>query len=165
MVFIQYMTDNHRCHIGIQIQTTNALHTMAYQVIPIILNRNIFDPNELPPDYRVSRHDLYIGDILFDPHPPAIDQPTADEDEVLCAPPLYPERYPRIGNIRANPLRGQPNIHRVIRPAPFGLPKGPRGRRHGRISDAEVNSVLSRALHSKIILRDMRDEPIGSGPS
>ena len=56
IVFIWYMTDDHCHHIGIQIQTTNVLHTMAYQVIPIILNRNIFDPNELPPDYRVSGH-------------------------------------------------------------------------------------------------------------
>ena len=74
VVFIQYMTDHHRRHIGIQIQTTNALHTVAYQVIPIILNQNIFHPNKLPPDYQVSHHDLYIGDILFDPHPPAIGQ-------------------------------------------------------------------------------------------
>ena len=96
IVFIRYMTDDHRHHIGIQIRTTNALHTVAYQVIPIILNWNIFDPNELPPDYRVSHCDLYIGDILFDPHPPAIGQPTADEDEVLCAPPPYPEQYPRV---------------------------------------------------------------------
>ena len=138
VIFIQYMTDDHRRHIGIQIRTTNVLHTVAYQVIPIILNQNIFDPNELPLDYRVSRHNLYIGDILFDPHPPAIGQPTADEDEVLHAPPLYPECYPRV-----NPLRGQPNRHRVIRPAPFGLPNGPRGHCHGFISDAEVNSVLS----------------------
>ena len=98
IVFIQYMTDNHCHHIGIQIQTTNALHTVAYQVIPIILDRNIFDPNELPPDYRVSCHDLYIGDILFDQHPLAIGQPTADEDEVLHAPPPYPEQYPLVGN-------------------------------------------------------------------
>ena len=154
------MTDEHHRHIGIQIWTTNALHTMAYQVIPIILNRNIFDPNELPPDYRVSRHDLYIGDILFDPHPPTIGQPTADEDEVLRAPPPYPERYHRV-----NPLKGQPNRHRVIRPGPFGLPNGPRGRCPGRISDAEVNSVRSRALYPEIILGDTRDEPIGSGPS
>ena len=45
------MTDDHCRHIGVQIQTTNALHTVAYQVIPIILNWNIFDPNELPLDY------------------------------------------------------------------------------------------------------------------
>ena len=141
------------------------IYTVAYQVIPIILNRNFYNPNELPPDYRVSRHDLYIGDILFNPHPPAIGQPTADEDEVLRAPPPYPERYPHVGDNRANPLRGQLNRHRVIRPAPFGLPNGPRGHRHGRISDAEVNSVLSRALYPEIILGDMRDEPIGSGPS
>ena len=51
VIFIRYMTDDHCRHIGIQIQTTNALHTMAYQAIPIILNRNIFDPDELPPDY------------------------------------------------------------------------------------------------------------------
>ena len=143
VVFIRYMTDDHRCYIGIQIRATNALHTVAYQVIPIILNRNIFDPNELPPDYRVSCHDLYIGNILFDPHPPAIGQPTADEDEVLRAPPPYLEQYPLVGNIRTNPLRGQPNRHQVIRPAPFGLPNGPRGCCPGRISDAEVNSVLS----------------------
>ena len=51
IVFIRYMTDNHCRHIGIQIQTTNVLHTVAYQVIPIILNWDIFDPNELPLDY------------------------------------------------------------------------------------------------------------------
>ena len=165
IVFIQYMTDDHYHHIGIQIQTTNMLHTMAYQVIPIVLNYNIFDPNELPPDYQVSHHDLYIGDILFEPHPPAIGQPTADEDEVLRTPPPYPEQYPRVEDNRANPSRGQPNRHQVIRPALFGLPNGPRGRRYGRISDAEVNSVLSQALHPKIILGDISDEPIGSGPS
>ena len=76
--FIWYMTDHHHHHIGIQIQTTNALHTVAYQVIPIILNWNLFDPNELPPDYQVSCHDLYIGGVLFDLHPPAIGQPTAE---------------------------------------------------------------------------------------
>ena len=51
IVFIQYMTDNHHRHIGIWIQTSNALHTAAYQVIPIVLNHNIFDSNELPLDY------------------------------------------------------------------------------------------------------------------
>ena len=56
-----------------------------------MLNRRQFDPNELPLDYRVSCHDLYLGDILFNPNPPAIGQPTADENEVLCAPPPYPE--------------------------------------------------------------------------
>ena len=93
------MTRDHRCHIGIQIWTTNALHTVAYQVIPTVLNRNIFDPNELPLDYRVSHHDLHIGDILFDLHPPAIGQPTAEEDEILRAPPPYPEQYPQVGDI------------------------------------------------------------------
>ena len=96
---------------------------------------------------------MYIGDILFDPHPPAIGQPTADEDEVLRTPPPYPERYPPV-----NPLRGQPNGQQAMRPVPFGLPSGHRGRRPDRISDAEVNSVLSRALYPEIILGDTRDE-------
>ena len=150
IVFIRYMTDDNRRHIGVQIRTTNALHTVAYLVIPIILNRNFYNPNELPPDYRVSRHNLYIGDILFDPHPPAIGQPTADEDEVLRAPPPYPERYPLV-----NPLRGQPNGQPMMRPGPFGLPNGPRGRRPGRISDAEVDRKSTRLNSSHQCLSRM----------
>ena len=91
IVFIWYMTDAHCHHIGIQIRTTNVLHTLAYQVIPTTLNHRQFDPNKLPLDYQVSCHNLYIRDILFNPHPPAIGQPTADGGGVLCAPPPYPE--------------------------------------------------------------------------
>ena len=85
------------------------------------------------------------------------------------------------------PNRRQLNNNQVVRPAPFGLPNGPRGHFRGntppqelvshqmadcacmhayldRISDAEVNSVLSQTLYSEISIGDMRDEPIGSGP-
>ena len=134
VIFIRYMTDPHHRHIGIQIRTTNVLHTLAYQVIPTTLNHNQFDPNELPPDYWVSRNNLYIGDILFDLHPPAIGQPTADEHEVLHAPPPYLEWYPLAEEIRAMLSNGrQPNNNWVVRPAPFGLPNGHRGCRHGVI--------------------------------
>ena len=37
MVFIRYVTSPLRCHIGVQIRTTDATHTLAYQVIPTLL--------------------------------------------------------------------------------------------------------------------------------
>ena len=39
VIFISYVTNPTRCHIGMQIQTTDTLHTLAYQVIPTSLNR------------------------------------------------------------------------------------------------------------------------------
>ena len=40
-------------HVGIQLRTTNALHTLAYQVLPIPA------PFLPPPDYRVSETTNY----------------------------------------------------------------------------------------------------------
>ena len=54
VVFIRYVTAPTRCHIGIQIRTTDAIHTVAYQVIPTSLNRHQYNSQTLPPDYRVS---------------------------------------------------------------------------------------------------------------
>ena len=160
IVFIQYMTDAHRCHIGIQIWTTNMLHTLAYQVIPTMLNCRQFDPNELPPDYWVSCHDLYIGDILFNHYPPAIGQPTADEDEVLHAPPSYPEWYPLAEvNCAISPNQGQLNRKWVVRPSPFGLPNGPRGCRWGNTCPQGIVLCLARvgtsidSIDREIVLR------------
>ena len=73
---------------------------------------------------------------------------------------------------------------RVTRP--YGLPNGPSTRRWvphpqgtvthpmadcvracaylDRISDAEVNSVLTHTLYPEILIGDMQDDPIGSGP-
>ena len=65
-----------------QIRTTDTIHTLAYQVIPTSLNRRTQNCKNLPPDYRVSRHDSYVEDILFNYHLPAIGQPNAEEDEV-----------------------------------------------------------------------------------
>jgi hypothetical protein len=72
-------------HIGIQLRTTNALHTLAYQVFPIPA------PVLPPPDYRVSRQDLLIQDILFDRSGlPDYHVPGTDKDAVLGVPPPYP---------------------------------------------------------------------------
>ena len=100
----------------------------------------------------------------------------------------YLERYPLVEEIHAMLPNGrQLNNNQVVRPASFGLPNGPRGHRQGntcpqglashqmadcartrayldRISDAEVNSVLSQTLYSELSIGDMRDETIGSGP-
>ena len=72
IIFIHYVTNPMRCHIGVQIRTTDALHTLAYQVIPTSLNQRTQELEDLPPDYQVSRRDLYVEDILFDYHLPAI---------------------------------------------------------------------------------------------
>ena len=65
IVFIRYMTDNHHCHIGIQVWTTDTLHTLAYQMIPTSVNRRNIEPRDIPLDYRVSQDDLLVEDILF----------------------------------------------------------------------------------------------------
>ena len=56
-----------------------------------------------------------------------IGQPTADEDEVLHAPPPYLERYPLVEEICAMPPNWrQLNLNRDERAArPYGLPNGP----------------------------------------
>ena len=89
VIFIHYVTNPTRHHIGVQIWTTDALHTLAYQVIPTSLNRRTQQIEDLPQDYRVSCNDLYVEDILFDYHAPAIGPPNAVEDEVRPAPPPY----------------------------------------------------------------------------
>ena len=185
------MTNAHCQHIGIQVWTTDTLHTLAYQVIPTVLNHRQLDPNEFPLDYWVSHHDLYIGDILFDPHSPAIGQPTVDEDEVLHAPPPYPKWYNHslmeMYCVLFPTHWAQLNINRDERLArPYGLLNGPSARHWvpcpqgtvsrpmaecmqtcaylNWISDTEVNQVLSHALYPEIWIGDMHDEPIGSGP-
>ena len=82
VIFICYVTNPTRRHIGMQIRTTDTIHTLAYQVIPTSLNRRTQNCEDLPPDYQVSCHDLYVEDILFNYHLPAIGQPNAEEDEV-----------------------------------------------------------------------------------
>ena len=78
-----------RRHIGVQIWTTDTLHTLAYQVIPTSLNQRTQIHEDLPLDYWVSHNDLYVEDILFNYHTPAIGPPNAAEDEVCPAPPPY----------------------------------------------------------------------------
>ena len=51
IIFIRYVTNPTRCHIGVQIRTTDALHTLAYQVIPTSLNRRTQQIKDLPQDY------------------------------------------------------------------------------------------------------------------
>ena len=51
VVFIRYVTFPTRRHIGIQIRTTDTIHTLAYQVIPTSLNRHQFNRRNLPLDY------------------------------------------------------------------------------------------------------------------
>ena len=89
VIFICYVINPTRRHIGVQIWTTDALHTLAYPVIPTSLNQRTQICEDLPSDYRVGRNDLYVEDILFDYHTPAIGPPNAVEDEVRPAPPPY----------------------------------------------------------------------------
>ena len=89
IIFICYVTNPMRRHIGVQIQTTDTLHTLAYQVVPTLLNQNIHNLKDLPPDYQVSCRDLYMEDVLFDFHTPAIGPPNVVEDEVHPAPPPH----------------------------------------------------------------------------
>ena len=89
VIFIRYVTNSMRRHIGVQIRTTDALHTLAYQVIPTSLNRKTQQIEDLPQDYRVSHNDLYVEDILFDYHTTAVGLSHAAEDEVRPAPPPY----------------------------------------------------------------------------
>ena len=89
VIFIRYVTNPTRRHIGMQIWTTDALHTLAYQVIPTSLNQRTQQVEDLPQDDRVSHNNLYVEDILFDYHTPANGLPNAAEDEVCPAPPPY----------------------------------------------------------------------------
>ena len=119
VVFIRYVTAPTRRHIGIQIRTTDAIHTLAYQVIPTSLNRHQYTSRTLPSDYRVSRDDLYVGDILFDPDVPVLDLPNLEIVEVPRAPPPYPAQRQPPTEAAAGPL---PNLGN----RPFGLPTGQR---------------------------------------
>ena len=89
IIFIRYVTNPTRHHIGVQIRTTDALHTLAYQVIPTSLNRRTQQVEDLPQDYQVSRNDLYVEDILFVYQTPANGLPNMVEDEVHPALPPY----------------------------------------------------------------------------
>ena len=51
IIVICYVTNPTRRHIGVQIRTTDALHTLAYQVIPTSLNRRTQELEDLPLDY------------------------------------------------------------------------------------------------------------------
>ena len=126
IIFIQYVMSPIRCHISVQIQTTNMLHTLAYQVIPTSLNQNIHNLEDLPPDYQVSHCDLYVEDILFNYYTPAIGPPNVVENEVLYALPPYRHQPLRdavwcVEDAHAHLPRGVvPNI----KVCPFGLPTG-----------------------------------------
>jgi hypothetical protein len=112
-------------HIGIQLRTTNALHTLAYQVLPIPA------PILPPPDYQVSRQDLLVQDILFNRSGlPDYNVPGADQDAVLGAPLPYSRRVGFIDDHAVpalvvapptpppSPPNGRPN-------QPYGLQRGP----------------------------------------
>ena len=168
VIFIHYVTNPTRHHIGVQIRTTDAIHTLAYQVIPTSLNRRTQQIENLPQDYRVSCNDLYVEDILFNSHTPTIGLPNAVENEVRPAPPPYVQR---IGAARAHLPRGvelnQPFIYNL---QPFGLPTGvqrepenPEGAIQDplvdsaplcanqiRIPDTEIHAILSAALCPEI---------------
>ena len=164
VVFIQYVTAPTRRHIGIQIRTTDTIHTLAYQMIPTSLNRHQYMPATLPSDYRVSRDDLYVGDILFDPDVPTIDIDHVGMIEVPHAPPPYraPQQPPT--EAAQNPL---PNLDN----RPFGLPTGIRGQpaspqgtnpeeppSNNEITDAELAAAIIDALHPTIRIGDPRNE-------
>ena len=165
MVLIWYVTSPTRHHIGIQIRTTDAIHTLAYQVIPTSLNRHQFNRLNLPSDYRVSRDDLYVGDILFDPDVPALGLPDAEDIEVLRAPPPYPAPVRPLAEAARDPL---PNLGN----RPFGLPTGVRGPPASpqgtnpanppsddlEITDAELAAAIIDALHPAIRFGDPHDE-------
>ena len=127
VIVIHYVMNPTRHHIGVQIQTTDALHTLAYQVIPTSLNQRIQIAEDLPPDYQVSRRDLYVEDILFDYDTPAIGLPNAVEDEVHPAPPPYHSQVivdatQHMEAARAHLPRGVVPNQPIIAVHPFGLP-------------------------------------------
>jgi hypothetical protein len=124
VVTVRILSTPTRSHIGIELCTTNALHTLAYQVLPIPV------PVLPPPDYRVSRQDLLVPDILFD-RSGLLDYhgPGADQDAMLGAPPPYPRRIGFIDDHAVlalvvasptpppSPPNGRPN-------QPYGLQRG-----------------------------------------
>ena len=184
VIFIHYVTNPMRRHIGVQIRTTDALHTLAYQVIPTSLNRRTQQVEDLPQDYQGSRNDLYVEDILFNYHTPANGLPNAVEDEVHPAPPPYQRNQALLDAAlhmeaaRAHPPRGVVPNQPIIAVHPFGLPTGvqrepenPEGaiwdplvdsaplcRSQIRIPDAEIHVVLSAALRPKIPIGDPSHE-------
>ena len=141
------------------------IHILAYQVIPTSLNRHQYTALNLPSDYQVSRDDLYVGDILFDPDIPTIDIQNVGMIEVPRAPPPYhaPQQPPQ--EAAWNPLPDLGN-------RPFGLPTGIRGQPGGpqgttpesppsddlEITDAELAAAIIDALHPVIHFGDPRDE-------
>ena len=176
VTFIRYVTNPTRRHIGVQIRTTNALHTLAYQVIPTSLNQRTQQIEDLPQDYRVSCNDLYVEDILFNYHTPTNGLPNAVEDEVHPAPPPYRcnqvllDAAQRMEAARAHLPRGVVPNQPLFNIQPFGLPTGVRREPENpegairdplvdsapfcggqtRIRDAEIHAVLSAALHPEI---------------
>ena len=48
VIFICYVTNPMRHHIGVQIWATDTLHTLAYQVIPTLLNQRTQELEDLP---------------------------------------------------------------------------------------------------------------------
>ena len=75
-------------HVGIQLRTDEALHTFAYQVLPILPRRIL-----QPPEYAVSRRDLLVVDILFvDPGLPGYRAPGINEDAQGAPPPYMRNR-------------------------------------------------------------------------
>ena len=174
VICIHYVTNPTRCHIGVQIWTTDVLHTLAYQVIPTSLDRGTQELEDLPLDYRVSRRDLYVEDILFDYHLPAIGQPNAEEVEAArpALPPYWCNQVlldavQRMEAARAHLPRGVvPNIN----VQPFGVqrePENPEGAIRDplvdsapscgdqiQIPDTEVHATLSAALYPEICFGD-----------
>ena len=135
------------------------IHTVAYQVIPTSLNRHQFDRQNLPPDYRVSRDDLYVGDIFFDQDVPTIGLPNAVDEVVLRAPPPYLAPEPPLAEAARNPLLNLGN-------RPFGLPSvirrqpdSPQGTTledplsdRNVITDTELAAAISGALYPMITI-------------
>ena len=183
IIFIWYVMNPTRRHIGIQIWTTDAIHTVAYQVIPTLLNQNIHNRQDLPPDYRVSRNNLYVEDIPFDYNPPTIGHPNADENEVLRALPPYPNcqqplmeaaqiHYPTgvIPNL-GNWLFGLPTVIQREPECPEGAVRdplvdcAPSCMNQIRIPDTEVHATLSAALYPEIPISNPSYERGGGGAS
>ena len=164
VIFIQYVTNATRHHIGIQIRTTDVTHTLAYQVIPTSLNRHEINPRNLPPDYN-----LYVGDILFDHDVPAIGLPNVVDEVAFCAPPPYLEPPQPLAEAARNPLLnlgnrpfGLPRIIRRYSDSPQGTtPEDPLS--ENIIMDAELAHAISGALYLVIRICDPHDEQRGGG--
>ena len=122
-------------------------------MIPTSLNRRTQELEDLPPDYRVSCRDLYVEDILFDYHLPAIGQPNAEEvGAAHPAPPPYRRNQvlldaaQRMEDACAHLPRGVVPNQPTFNVQPFGLPTGVRREPEnpeGAIQDPLVDSTPS----------------------